>query len=153
MTLQQTLEKLAVVAGDWIQNNSNVVDGKVFSVNGDTFTKGHFLIKAKLWQLLGAICDKVEAEGWDWVSYKYKPNNEMRLDYYFGISPLGSLEDGEVSSATDNTHPVHAAAQALLAALSLNNTCVCGGSQKVKTIPMCDSGDFTEVMVDCPVCS
>lgn len=144
MNLEQTLERLAVVARvvQRVEIHGSVayeveIDGLWWNalVAGSEGGDYHFLLEA--------ICKKVEAEGWSWSM----PNTGAKYSFVIWGTGIDIAPHG-----MSDIHPAHAAAQALLAALEAK-ACICNDTQQVKTIPNCDEGDFTEVMADCPFCT
>ncbi len=110
MNIQQTLERLAVVAGDWIQierDDDDVIG--IYIQRKGTMRKCLRIGGIDEDRVFGAICEKVQSEGWHCEMEINKTRPRFGLTIYTKHSCYHSKHS--------DTHPAHAAAQALLAAL------------------------------------
>ena len=119
MTIQQTLEKLAVVAGDWIQIDRDE-DGDVIGIyiqRKGTMRKCLRIGGIDEDRVFGAICEKCKSEGWDWSSCRPLLNGEDKYEFGVYSRKHPGREVRTIGLSKSDIHPAHAAAQALLAAL------------------------------------
>ena len=134
MTLTETLERLAVVAGDFIENQSEFLDSWKFKMVGVDEHIRKSSLNVLRWQIFGAICEKCEAEGWRWSL----PNTGAKYSFVIWGTGINTPPHG-----LSENHPAHAAAQALLAALE----------SRVQDCDACDGkGRIYGDMGYCPTC-
>ena len=115
MTLTETLERLAVVAPEWIRYDD---EAYMYFIKGwDNFDiwvgepdmHNFTILDNKKDQAIffGAICEKCEAESWRWSL----PNTGAKYSFVIWGTGINTPPHG-----LSENHPAHAAAQALLAA-------------------------------------
>lgn len=114
--LTQVLEELAEVDGDVVTVHTNKY-GRLFELpySYERFSDRDFGQSETLWLLFGAICEKVETEGWyfDMDNHGNPDDPSDKIKY----SIIISSETRQLCAGYSESSLTHAAAKALLAAL------------------------------------
>ncbi len=154
MNIQQTLERLAVVAGDWIEHYPEVSEFLIAGTLRVGEAKSGALIEVMpgygrdaRWDIFGAICEKCEAEGWA-IAAEIKPFDYVPEPYQVSLW-LPDNTDYWEAKYTSKENLATAAAKALLAALKakLPDCTECRGSGKYRRWH-----NKKPIITDCPKC-
>jgi len=142
MNLTEALERIAARDGELIQNLSTPIDGVVFKVNGEFYYLRHLQQTNKLWQLFGALCERIESRGFKWTF----PNDGVTEKYVCELWPQNKVGADSICGYS-NEHPAHAAALAYLEALeSICDRCEGSGQEP------CEEPGWEWKDVKCSLC-
>lgn len=120
MTLEQALERIAAVDGEWIKQYPEVCEFLIAGTLRVGESKSGELIEVMpgygrdaTWDIFGAICERIESRGWDWLSGPYGKGT-------YKHTIISADFDGPLGRTGENA--CHAAALAYLEAVASIDT-------------------------------